>query len=148
MAMEDVLNEQFTVDGESGQVELVTDDWHPVDNGFSQLNFALQQESEDIKVGPGDYIPGPTSWVPTVIQVPMYVFGEEPGPNVRELRDGLCVPGNIGRDAVWDAPDGTTWEGTIYKVSVDGPGTRRPGGWPIMLSFTIFEPFTQTGGGS
>ena len=146
---------QLTWDGESGPFDIVTAAWHPIDNGLTQLLFPNDIEVERRKVGPGDYIEGPQHWSPTVVQIPMYLFGDRDpdGDPFADPHEGLesnlnrwvtelCVPGTTGRDGVFTTPSGEEREGRGTAFRVTGPGRRKPSGWPIMFEFTLLVPFT------
>lgn len=156
--MPDLTGGQLTWDGTSGDFLTVTDAWFPEENGLSDCWFGIDTETEDTKIGPGDVILGPSSWMPTLIQVPMWFQGHidvngEPYSNTIEglesnlnyWRTELLDPTVIAREGTLLMPSGEERTAIGSKFRLVGRGRRRPSGWPLMFEFQLTRPFEASG---
>ena len=152
--MANELGGVLIVDSTGGTYTLPNECVFPTENGFSALDVSLNIESETTKIAPGLYLPGPSRWSPTTIQIPLFMHGDtdkdgdaldDPNEgiesNMAEINAELSVDGVIWRDATYVKRNGDEFTGRLHGTRVSSRGNRRPSGWPITFEFVLYEPF-------
>lgn len=156
--MADLRGGQLTIDGTTGDFDIVTDAWHPIEDALTPLWFGNDLEGEDTRVGGGDWVLNPKYWKPTVVQIPMWFMGhidragtpyevpmEGLEANLSTWRTEILDPTVVARAATLTMPSGEQRTNTISRLQLTGTGRRRPTGWPLTFQFLITRPFAPEG---
>lgn len=156
--MADLRGGQLIIDGTTGDFEIVTDAWHPIEDALTPLWFGNDLEGEDTRVGGGDWVLNEKYWAPTTHQIPMWFMGhvdrygtpyevpmEGLEANLTAWRTEVLDPTVIARTATLVMPSGEERTATMSKLRLSGVGRRRPTGWPLTFEFRLTRPFAPEG---
>lgn len=153
----DTSGGQLSIAGTSGDFVIPNEACILVDGGLTPLWFPNLLETEDTRVGFGDWVLNPAYWSPTPQRIDLWLMGHvnRDGDPYENLTEGfesnvndwwveLLDPHDyIARLATLTMPSGGTRTTYIKKLALTGdPVARRPSGWPVTFEFLVpLAPF-------